>query len=272
MNYYHITSSTDLQRLLPLFSESYGEPVALQDELDYFTTQQPRHWYYAAPIPEVPKAFLRYFPVGLTALQELDYWGPKDMALPLLDHLLAQIESDAVFKTAFRWKNQLHALLPPETLSTRGFEAVATYARFEYTTPVLLAPTPQVRWAKNSDLPTIQTILTQAFGPLALDTLRQYALHQRLTVVLNETGTCVGACLTNLQTKARELVQIAVDPMHRGQGHGRLLLTQSLVLHQQQQPSLHLWLRVRTDNRAALALYRGVGFRQTETETWWVRD
>ncbi len=58
-----------------------------------------------------------------------------------------------------------------------------------------------------------------------------------------------------------ELLRIAVDPAHRGEGHGRLLLEacqRDLVA----QGMTRLFLEVRVSNQAALQLYRACGWQR----------
>lgn len=58
-----------------------------------------------------------------------------------------------------------------------------------------------------------------------------------------------------------EILNIAVDPVHRRQGHGKSLLT--LMLQVAHKMGIHrAVLEVRPHNCAALALYQALGFTQ----------
>ncbi len=59
--------------------------------------------------------------------------------------------------------------------------------------------------------------------------------------------------------RAAALGNIAVHPMHRGQGLGRAI-TRALCARLRAQGLRHIGLNVRADNAAAVAMYRGLGF------------
>jgi ribosomal-protein-alanine N-acetyltransferase len=59
-----------------------------------------------------------------------------------------------------------------------------------------------------------------------------------------------------------EILDVAVRDDFRGQGIGRLLVTEALRLFREQ-GAQRVWLEVRTSNQAAISLYRALGFRQT---------
>ena len=59
-----------------------------------------------------------------------------------------------------------------------------------------------------------------------------------------------------------EILDVAVRDDFRGQGIGRLLVTEALRLFRER-GAQRVWLEVRTSNQAAISLYRALGFRQT---------
>lgn len=64
---------------------------------------------------------------------------------------------------------------------------------------------------------------------------------------------------------------VAVDPEFRGQGLAKTLL-QQLIAHARQRGILALELEVRESNRAALGLYRGLGFATVGRRKKYYRD
>jgi ribosomal protein S18 acetylase RimI-like enzyme len=58
-----------------------------------------------------------------------------------------------------------------------------------------------------------------------------------------------------------ELLRIAVDPAHRGQNHGRLLL-EACQRDLEAQGLTHLYLEVRVSNAPAIRLYGACGWRR----------
>jgi len=71
----------------------------------------------------------------------------------------------------------------------------------------------------------------------------------------------VGFCLIRKVCDEAELITIAVDPEHRGEGYGQAILTNTLENLKAEQIA-RLFLEVRADNAAAVALYLKEGFVQ----------
>lgn len=61
-----------------------------------------------------------------------------------------------------------------------------------------------------------------------------------------------------------ELLRIAVSPDERNKGHGKKMLKHALSCARQE-GCQRMCLEVQADNRAAIALYRALGFRQVGT-------
>lgn len=70
-----------------------------------------------------------------------------------------------------------------------------------------------------------------------------------------------GFALVRVVAGEAELLTIAVDPAHQGQGIGRRLMT--LWMAQAAQTATDAFLEVAADNAPARALYTGCGFAQT---------
>lgn len=67
----------------------------------------------------------------------------------------------------------------------------------------------------------------------------------------------VGYALVRRQGALADLTRVAVVPSFQGQGFGRQLLQEALLLHR----SPRYMLNVRKDNDAAIELYRSEGFK-----------
>ena len=80
-------------------------------------------------------------------------------------------------------------------------------------------------------------------------------------------GTLVGYAGLGRAGPKAEVHTIAVDPAHRGRGIGRVLLRALLALA----GSAPVFLEVRTDNEAAIALYRSEGFAVVGTRHGYYR-
>jgi ribosomal-protein-alanine N-acetyltransferase len=84
------------------------------------------------------------------------------------------------------------------------------------------------------------------------------APHERLWLI-PEVAFARWACIP--AAGEAELLRIAVDPAHRGQNHGRLLL-EACQRDLEAQGLTHLYLEVRVSNVPAIRLYGACGWRR----------
>lgn len=96
----------------------------------------------------------------------------------------------------------------------------------------------------------------QFWGELAQPT-RQY-------VVAESAGELVGYAGVYVRPPDADVQTIAVSPRGQGQGVGRRLL-EDLITRAKDAGCTHLILEVRSDNAAAIGLYRRFGFEQIST-------
>lgn len=90
--------------------------------------------------------------------------------------------------------------------------------------------------------------------------LREALAHgNRCTVACSE-DTIVGYSITMQVIDEAELLEIAVDPAHQGQGWGRALLQEALEAARHQGARC-MHLEVRESNAKARKMYASVGFR-----------
>lgn len=80
-------------------------------------------------------------------------------------------------------------------------------------------------------------------------------------IALDEAGEPAGYAMGRVAADEAELLSIGLPPGRRRRGGGRLLLD-ALVDRCASAGAETLFLEVATDNAAALALYRGAGFRE----------
>jgi [ribosomal protein S18]-alanine N-acetyltransferase len=74
-------------------------------------------------------------------------------------------------------------------------------------------------------------------------------------------GTVLGYAGLSAVVDEATVQTVAVDPAHRGQGLGRLLVD-ALLAEAEARGARTVWLEVRDDNTSALALYGAYGFRR----------
>ncbi|MFF0815523.1 ribosomal protein S18-alanine N-acetyltransferase [Rhodococcus sp. NPDC003318] len=110
----------------------------------------------------------------------------------------------------------------------------------------------------------LETLLFPGDGPWSADAFRSELAHRhnRYFVIRDDSDRVIGyagiALLGNTFAPESEVHTIGVDPAHRRRGLGSVLLDELLRLADRHGGPV--FLEVRTDNDAALALYRREGF------------
>ena len=114
-----------------------------------------------------------------------------------------------------------------------------------------------VRPATPLDLPAIAAI--QAASPEAARWNPAQYLDYDTRVAIAQDQVVAFLVLRQTAPGEREILNLAVDPGHRRQGIGRRLLMEVLA-GPGTGPRSDWFLEVRESNRAAVGLYRGLGF------------
>jgi ribosomal-protein-alanine N-acetyltransferase len=78
--------------------------------------------------------------------------------------------------------------------------------------------------------------------------------------ILQKNRETIGFAIYECVLDEANLLNIAINPAHHGQGHGRTLLKQSL--HKLDDKIVRIILEVRVSNSAALTLYTSEGFTE----------
>ncbi|GAA4477839.1 ribosomal protein S18-alanine N-acetyltransferase [Rhodococcus olei] len=110
----------------------------------------------------------------------------------------------------------------------------------------------------------LEALLFSGDGPWSADAFRSELAHphNHYVVVRDESGIVIGyagiALLGTTSDAESEVHTIGVDPTHRRRGLGSVLLAELLRLADGHGGPV--FLEVRTDNEAAIALYRREGF------------
>jgi [ribosomal protein S18]-alanine N-acetyltransferase len=113
-----------------------------------------------------------------------------------------------------------------------------------------------------ADLDRVMELQRRAFShPWTTDMVKKELTQDWSTVLLaEEAGTLLGISIFWLVHDELHLLNIATDPLHRQKGVGRALLEASLARGRAHKCRIAT-LEVRRSNAAALALYKGHGFR-----------
>ncbi len=81
------------------------------------------------------------------------------------------------------------------------------------------------------------------------------------TVVMRQQGDVMAYAVLMIAVDEAQLLNISVDSTFQGQGFGRMLMQQVIVMAKENKCAT-VFLEVRASNEAAIGLYRSVGFEE----------
>lgn len=118
-----------------------------------------------------------------------------------------------------------------------------------------------LREAEHDDVDTIARIEQLAFSdPWSAASFAGMVSSPRVRMtVAEDRGAIVGYSVLLLAIPDADLANLAVDPVARGRGVGRILLD-GAVASARAAAARHVYLEVRESNARALALYASAGF------------
>ncbi|MCP4440612.1 MAG: GNAT family N-acetyltransferase [Aureispira sp.] len=261
----------NIHKLSSLLSASYGEPIEIQDELDYFP-KETIYWYVAFQ-EETPLGFIRHFKIGESTKHQLELYA-LDLATKkrLLLYFLKQVRVSVLSSIRLYVKKEQYAFV--DFLETLDFEMQEEYLELAYKNLIVLTRHKgKTRLAENTaqEVLAIQTILYENFGLISINRIKQQIKEQIISVIENKDGNIVGVCLFGAQEKEKEIIQIAVQSKHRQQGYGTVLLSHTMGLLQEKNSEMTFFLRVKTKNKVAIQMYKSIGFEKIGTEQWFVK-
>jgi ribosomal-protein-alanine N-acetyltransferase len=132
----------------------------------------------------------------------------------------------------------------------------------------------RIRLFQLDHLPALLRIEKASFGvdawPPAL--FRSYFdISPHLFFVAVVDGRVAGYCLAFIEKGNAEIASIAVLPRYRGRRIATLLLNKTIG-KVQRLGAASIWLMVRRDNKAAIQLYKTMGFARTATVHGYYED
>lgn len=119
-----------------------------------------------------------------------------------------------------------------------------------------------IRLMQHADLAQVHAIEQRVQShPWSLKQFAQ-SLDSDLCTVIEQQQRVIGFCILQPVLDEANLLLMAVDPEHQGQGLGAQLLAQSIELLRNQ--PVQIFLEVRETNAAAVALYQKLDFHQID--------
>lgn len=119
-----------------------------------------------------------------------------------------------------------------------------------------------IRPASSADLTKICDIEENSFSAPYPRFLLRRLIHEQatsFTVAVQDSGKILGYCVFSLDGKASHLISIAVHTNYRRMGIATALM-ENLIVQASSHGVREVWLEVKTDNEAAIALYVELGF------------
>lgn len=260
---------TTLQEMEPLLSQSIGYPTSMPDEIEYFTTENPKAWFVATDLNNQKIGFVRYF-------QQNDEWsqaelfvsecaGRKSVIKSLLGKFLQEIKLPKGHRLKFEFKTadkELNAAFTELDINTKK----QTFHHFEMEIAKKTADIP-FQMASEVDTEELANVLSH-LHPVTEIEVKNW-LSKGLIRVQMAGNKIASAAQVNTYPNSVEIVRIATHQDFLRQGHARnLIKTLRAELGQAQIPKL--FLKVEDVRVPAIEFYKSMGFQDVseKMETW----
>ena len=261
---------TDLAGLEPLLRASYGESLELQDELDYFDTMPHASWFFLSEGDE-SRGFIRCFGIEENLFLAELYVTPSAAAevdkRALLGHFRAHhvLGKRAVLRFDVLERDETTLRLLAELFPEREVKRFLHLER-RLERGLEAGERQETRFSDSAFFEKVAGVFRdlKAYDSAYLQTLYdENALHihcadgepvAALVIAPREAETC-------------EIIMLATDPARLREGHSAALLRSFFAA----QRFSRIALKVNEKNKAALNLYRKVGFEAVPAkgEQWW---
>ena len=119
-----------------------------------------------------------------------------------------------------------------------------------------------IRYMQKEDVETVARIEQMVQSHPWTKAQFQEAVEGYQSTVIERNGNVVGFCILQPVVDEANLLLMAIDPNMQGQGLGFQLLDASIELLKNQ--PVQIFLEVRENNKAAIALYEKTGFHQID--------
>jgi len=255
-----------LIKLEPLLSKSFGEPVLMKDEIEYFENKKPKNWFVALNKRNQPIGFIRDFPIT-TSFSYTELYGiGLDTEKNLIDRLDSRLKNTSLQFRIQKANSKLIAHIEGK----EGIAKTEEFAEYIFSDKLTAKKTDSVRFAQTTkeEIPQIIEILSELKHHSKSEIL-DLVQDERIAVI-KKNGNIIGTSLVNLNDNSIDIVEIAIKNSYRNQGFGKELLEGVLHLYYDKHPSTFFKLKVEKENIAAIELYRKVGFRENKQndELW----
>ncbi|OFZ51495.1 MAG: hypothetical protein A2381_14645 [Bdellovibrionales bacterium RIFOXYB1_FULL_37_110] len=258
----------NLEKILNLLEQSYGEPVSLKDETDYFDKVQPTHWFYATNEVGRPFGFIRSFDKGDWIAGEVFFQLIEDyekIADDLICQYIKSINGTKFKKSSFEIKSSQKLLI--SIFEKYGFRPAKWQYRFFKCNPIHATTSCHSRFAKEKDIEQIQKILAAL---IELETKYvSLAITQKRITVIEESNQIVAANYVFFKTLEKQTVieVIATAREFLGKGYATKLLIDSLFLLGDLYPDHSFCSKIKSDNHASVRTHQKAGFIEVSDET-----
>lgn len=256
-----------LTKLQPLLSQSFGEEVLIQDEIEYFEKEKPKNWFVAVNEQNQPIGFIRYFPLNDNNYFNVEFYAnnlatEKELIEKFDNSFQDIVMQFRINKTKEKLVDYLKAIGYVDKIEE--FQEYILLQKFEK------KENKSIRFGKQTkqEISEIIEILKALKNHSESEITK--LIEENKIVVCEKDNEIIGVSLNNINKKTIEIVEIVIQKEFRRQGFGKELLEGILFLYSTKFPKIIFELKVEKENIAAIKLYEKVGFKENQKncELW----
>lgn len=245
-----------LTKLEPLLSESYGEKISIQDEIEYFEDINPQNWFLAINSENYPIGFIRCFPFLKDTNFQVELYAKNDYNIE--KYLINNFNENIKNKTMrFCLNSTQNSLI--NYLKEIGYtDKIEEFKIYIYSKKSDIKENKSIRFGdiNTKEISEIIDILNEfkKFSELEIINL----IKENKIVIYEKNNIIVGVSLNNIHEDFVEIVEISVKNEFRRKGFGKELIEGIILKY----PNKKIKLKVNKENIAAIKLYEKVGFEE----------
>jgi ribosomal protein S18 acetylase RimI-like enzyme len=253
-----------LIKLEPLLSESYGEKISIQDEIEYFEETKPTNWFVSINSDNDLLGFIRSFPFLDNTNVEVELYARNDINIEKsLIQKFDGINENKIVRFCLNMTQKVLISYLKEIGYTYKIEEFKMYV---FSKKNDISDNKSIRFGKTSSKEIYEIIdVLSEFNKFSESQIINLIKDNKI-VVCEKNNIIVGVSLNNIYENYIEIAEISVKNELRRNGFGKELLEGIIFKY----PDKKLKLKVNKENISAIKLYEKVGFEEKieDNEIW----
>lgn len=245
-----------LIKLESLFSESYGEKISIQDEIEYFEETNPSNWFVSINSENEPSGFIRSFPFLDNTNFRVELYARNNINIEKdLIQKFDESNKDKIVRFCLNMsKNNLINYLKEIGYTYK----IEEFKMFTYSKKLEISENKSIRFGNTSSKEIYEIIdILSEFEKFSESKVINLIKENKI-VICEKNNIIVGVSLNNIYEDFVEIVEISVKNEFRRKGFGKELLEGIIFKYSDKK----LKLKVNKENIAAIKLYEKVGFEE----------